>query len=186
MNVARNVDDGEGFEFDQLFEEKLVAAFSRGLHISAVRNNPTHIDNNTALLPAKTLRRQPSEDVFCLATKPSRLIPKVVDLCILFCRSDTQGVDLHPGHFFEMLAQGDSKKSRAAVRVNQMGGFELIRDPSGEHGILDIRGERDQDRVVVLEERSSGKSEQLVPHSLVDSLFMVGDNNVLVLWYQRS
>lgn len=184
MNIARDVDDGEGFKLDELFEEKLVAAFSRRLYFSEARSNLTHIDNNTALLPTKALRRQPSENVLGLSTKPPRLVSKVVDLCILLRRSDTQGVDLHSSHFFEMLTQRNPKQSRAAVSVDQMGGFELVRDPSGEHGILDIRGERDQDRVVVLEERSSGKSEQLVPHSLVDSLFMVGDDDVLVLWYE--
>ena len=134
----------------------------------------------------KASLRQITEDILCLAAQPSRLSAQIVDLGVLLGRFDSLRVNLHSSDFLEPATEGDAKQTGSTVSVDEVGGLFGVGDVRREDGVSDVRGEGHEDRVVVLEERSSGEGEKMFSNTLVDRQFVVGDRQMLVFGQNRG
>lgn len=131
-----------------------------------------HVDDHSGFFPSQALYIL--EDILALPRLEHTLALDTVQLCVRFSILDTLRVDLDPGDALEMGGEGDAKQSGSTVRIHQMGRRRVRRWGEGgrgwrEDGVPDVFSQRDQDRVVVLEEGTRGEGEVEVSDSLMDS-----------------
>jgi hypothetical protein len=167
----------QGLEVEELLEECVLPL--RGLGGQKCNTITTHINDNARVVATKALLCQSAEDVLGLAAQPS-------------CLSWSPFMPA----FFPAAAMPSGETSTPAMRsnsgdrvmpnspgpqyVNKVGGA-LGSGPWWEDGLLDVVGKRDEDGVVVLEERASREREEVVADLFVHGLLVVGNGNVGVL-----
>ena len=192
VDVARDVDDRLRVELDELLEERLVTSLSRGLEACNTKGRLSAADSSSYGLPLPTthikhdrrlLPREPSDtrkDLLTLPRQERALVLHPVQLRVRLCVRDRLGINLDSGDDVKVLREGDSEQAGSTVGVDEVSrgregcdgdAVEGGGGGGGEDGVSDVGGERDEDRVVVLEEGAGRESEVEFADALVHRCF---------------
>ncbi len=170
VDIAAHIHDCLAPEQDQLFNEPFVRAFAR------------RVDDNRRLVPREILYGL--EDVRRVTGNERDFVFRdLIHLGVPICPLDRAHIEFDTSDSLEGGGQRQREQSISTVGVHQMCHFRLGWRTLGEDHVANIRRERYENRVVVLEEGGSRVLEDCVADTLehsgslvchTDFLFRVG------------
>jgi hypothetical protein len=128
-----------------------------------------------------------AEDLRCVARAEGDFVCESVELRVVRCEADRVGGELDAGYFGEVWGKGECEEAGAAVGVYEVswrwrGGCG--RWHGWEDGVADVCGERDEDRVVILEERACLVVEEQLADAFPDGRFVICDADMTVFGFK--
>ena len=177
MYVTAHIHDRLCAERKQLPHERLVTSLA------------WRVDDERGALGGKVA--DGVEDLRCVAGTEGDFVCETVELRVVRGESDRVGGELDAGDLGEVRGESEREKPGAAVGVYEMGwwwrwgawrirGRGIGRGHGGKDGVANIRSERDEHRVVILEERTRLIIEEQVADAFPDGRFVICDAEVIV------